>query len=301
MNAIAIINAIDWNSATFEEKQVFGHQLRKAGEEMGFLAVANAPLTKELQERALKQCDLFFTAVKEHQLASSLPYIAEKNRGFESVGSESLDVSSFDYKETFMMGFDEMAWPETTLLPEFKSTMDEYMDACQQTLHLLLKGFAVAFGLEENFFSSKHQEAAQSLRALHYPPSDPNANQFAVSPHTDYGTLTLLTQDELGGLSVMNPHTEEWYDSPAGTGMIGVNVGDLFGRWSGDVLARDFHRVNSVVTDHSRYSLAFFGHPDFDTPIETFTGSEAKEHYAAISSGDYLFERLAETREVAEV
>ncbi|MDA9557322.1 hypothetical protein N9R79_07465 [Vibrio sp.] len=295
-NQIAIINAINWATASQTQKEEFGLELRKAAEEMGFMAISGAPLTKELQDNALQQLDVFFKTVKEKNLADSLPYDVTKNRGFETIGAESLDESSFDFKETFMMGFDDMTWPEKADMPDFRDTMDAYMKACHETLHLLLKGFAVAFGLEESFFSSKHAELAQSLRALHYPPSDPDSNEFAVSPHTDYGTLTLLTQDELGGLSVMNPFTEEWYDSPAGTGLVGVNVGDLFGRWSGDVLARDFHRVNSVVTDHSRYSLAFFGHPDFDTQIETFTGSVANKHYDAISSGEYLFQRLNETR-----
>jgi isopenicillin N synthase-like dioxygenase len=140
----------------------------------------------------------------------------------------------------------------------------------------------------------------------------------------DYGTLTLVFQDNLGGLEVENPHTKHFQPArpivcpavrPSNTiaasqflkpGTIVVNSGDLLARWSNDVLRSTLHRVVAPPTESAnadgmiplRQSIAFFCNPNFGARISCLPschapGNEAK--YAPITTEEYIVSRLADT------
>lgn len=119
------------------------------------------------------------------------------------------------------------------------------MDLCYINVKDLLRAIALGSDLPEDFLVNKHSEASQTQRFLHYPPvaNINDNNKFAVSPHTDYCTLTMVFQDHEIGLSVQDLHTKEWNTIAAQKGMAVINVGDLLMRWSNDKLRSDPHRV----------------------------------------------------------
>jgi isopenicillin N synthase-like dioxygenase len=91
----------------------------------------------------------------------------------------------------------------------------------------------------------------QRTQMVYYPPQSPqsDADQFGVAPHTDYGCITLLWQDQVGGLQVREIANDTWVDAPPVPGSFVVNVGDLLARWTNDrfrsTLASRDQRVGS--------------------------------------------------------
>jgi isopenicillin N synthase-like dioxygenase len=75
----------------------------------------------------------------------------------------------------------------------------------------------------------------------------------------DYGSITLLFQDDRGGLQVKSP-TGEFVNATPIEGTIVVNAGDLLARWSNDTIKSTIHRVveppKKDNTHPPRYSIA---------------------------------------------
>jgi isopenicillin N synthase-like dioxygenase len=155
----------------------------------------------------------------------------------------------------------------------------------------------MALDLPPDFFNDKHTGLTQTLRFLNYPPSgQPEAGQLGAGAHTDYGTITLLFQDNKGGLQVQNVDGD-WVDAPPIEGTVVINTGDLIARWSNDVFKSTPHRVvprpESAV--EGRQSIAFFSDPDPDVLIETFPScitDDRPARYPPITAGEHIRERI---------
>jgi isopenicillin N synthase-like dioxygenase len=110
------------------------------------------------------------------------------------------------------------------------------------------------------------------LRLLHYPPQDPQspADEYGSAPHTDFGAITLLAQDDVGGLAVKTPGGD-WVDVPPVDGAFVMNVGDMLKRWSNGRLRSTPHRVTNR-TGRERYSVPYFYDPHVSTLIAPLPG-----------------------------
>ena len=135
------------------------------------------------------------------------------------------------------------------------------------------------------------------LRLLHYPPvENPKEGQLGAGAHTDYGTLTVLFQDDAGGLEVQNLEGE-WVEAPPIPGTVVINTGDLVARWSNDRFKSTPHRVvpRPAAMKNGRLSIAFFSDPDPDVVIEAIPSCVSEENpakYPPITAGDYIAERI---------
>ncbi|KAI8804071.1 hypothetical protein BJ742DRAFT_682418 [Cladochytrium replicatum] len=245
------------------------------------------------------------------------------NRGYVSEGRErvtqatsaeeiaALREKNPDYKESMEIGneFDPIhknEWPEESEVPEFRATMLAFRKAADQ-LHLkVLKSIAIGLGLDAEYFEDKCNQEWHTLRLLHYPSVHVDKLKVEGSArageHSDYGSITLLFQDMVGGLEVQNPHTKEWIPAPPIEGTIVVNVGDLLSRWSNDELRSTVHRVKAPRTlkptdtmTPARYSIAFFCNPNEHQLIETLPTAKGPSKYESVLAGDYLEKRLSET------
>jgi len=131
---------------------------------------------------------------------------------------------------------------------------------------------------------------------------------LATSPllTLDYGTITLLFQDDQGGLEVLSPKGQFVQATPIPDTIV-VNAGDLLQRWSNDIIRSTEHRVVSPPTapenDHfpARYSIAYFCNPNWDATIECLdncsgevAGGKEKK-YEPVNTHDYLVSRLRAT------
>ncbi len=163
------------------------------------------------------------------------------------------------------------------------------------------RGYAIALELSEDFFTIRHNEQHHTLRLLHYPSKSqisPKQGQIRAGEHSDYGSITLLFQ-ETEGLEIQTA-SGEWIAAPVISGTVVVNTGDLMQRWTNHVFCSTKHRVTVPCDDtvkRSRYSIAFFCHPNDNTEIACLDSCQ-KQHppiYPPILAGDYLLSRLQAT------
>ena len=141
------------------------------------------------------------------------------------------------------------------------------------------------------------------MRLLHYPPLPegytPQDGENRAGAHTDYGSITLLFQDDAGGLEVRT-RAGEWLAATPIPGTVVVNTGDLMHRWTNHVFCSTPHRVNvpPQAQHRDRFSIAFFCHPNKDAEIaciDTCASADNPARYAPISAGDHLLQRLNAT------
>lgn len=251
----------------------------------------------------------------------------ESNRGYVSHGREKVtsllnkeDVEALrgrvpDLKESFEIGREGAEgtpnnWPSgDAAAKEFKDTMLKFHDLCKE-LHIeVMRAIAVGMGLEEGYFDGYTDKGDNTLRLLHYPGVKKdvfrkNKLQVRAGEHTDYGSITLLFQDDRCGLQVKSPDGT-FVDATPIPGTVVINAGDLLARWSNDTIKSTLHRVVEPPAPEkgdvhpARYSLAYFCNPNFDRMIEaiegTYGGEKGSKKYEGINSGDYLVQRLAAT------
>ncbi|MGI5341739.1 isopenicillin N synthase family dioxygenase [Streptomyces sp. CA-181903] len=161
-------------------------------------------------------------------------------------------------------------WPERP--PGFRETWQAYLAAVRELAADLMRLSALALGLDEEFFADKFDHDGSSLAANHYypQPRPPLPGQLRRGPHTDFGALTVLHQEDgRGGLQVAD-RDGRWRDVAAVPGGFVVNIGDLMALWTGGRWVSTMHRVvNPPPGDaSSRLSIPFFYLPNHDAVVE---------------------------------
>ncbi|KIK67822.1 hypothetical protein GYMLUDRAFT_36601 [Collybiopsis luxurians FD-317 M1] len=306
------------------EKQETANEIVDAFKSSGFIYISNHGIPEETVSNVFRKSAEFFKLPEEtkSQLAWEDP---RSNRGYVKIGRERVtqsadaaEISSLrekapDFKESMEIGRDwdsvwKNMWPQESIVPGFKTTMLDFFQTCHN-LHLeMMRSLALGLDLSEDFFDRRVDQQCHNLRLLSYPPMKRSIldgeGQARAGAHSDYGTLTLLFQDSVGGLEVMNPHTGEFIPATPIPGTIVINVGDLLARWSNDVLRSTLHRVvaprvkmiSSVETlTPARQSIAFFSNPNFDAEIACLPNCGSEPKYPPINTEEYIVGRLAAT------
>lgn len=225
-----------------------------------------------------------------------------------------------DYKESFESGnihdsLQPNIWPPPSTLPGFQSFMQSFFLSCSELVHRLLDALSVALNVPSPSLSSTHQQSLFQMRLLHYPciaaSELERGKRSRINAHSDFGTLTLLFQDSVGGLEVEDPHQPGVFRSvtPIADAVL-VNIGDLMARWSNDRWKSTVHRVvapdrrvvkeeganvkGDVVPD--RYSIPFFATADPETVVEALPGCWSEDNpkkYESVTAWGYVQMRMA--------
>lgn len=183
-------------------------------------------------------------------------------------------------------------WPD---LPDFRAPVVAYERAMHSFCLRLLPALALALGLPRSWFAPFFQQPTTFLRLLHYPPQPPEApdDAFGSAPHTDYGFITILAQDERGGLEVRR-RDGRWLQAPPIPGTWVVNVADMLARWTNGRWQSTPHRVKNL-SGGDRYSCPYFFDMSMDSVVEalpTCNGTDNAPKFPPVRYGDYLMERL---------
>lgn len=142
--------------------------------------------------------------------------------------------------------------------------------------NLCLIFFSFFTDLETDFFNKKFtDEPFAQLAMFHYPPhpgSEDGKEIWGVGRHTDYGMLTILLQDNVGGLQV-ETKGGTWIEVPPVPGSFVVNLGDMMEIWTSGAFKAGPHRAKVSPTQH-RLSVAMFYDPGFDCVISPISLDE---------------------------
>jgi isopenicillin N synthase-like dioxygenase len=308
---IPIIDVSRLNAENERDWQQIAAEIGAACRGIGFFYLTNHGVSEKLIKDAFqKSAELFALDATQKDAMSMLR--SRHNRGYVGFAAESLDPSKPpDLKEAFNIGLDLDAndpevlankpfrgvnvWPE---LPGFRETMLAYFNAAWGLGRNLHRAFAIDLQLPPAFFEDKLNRPMATLRALHYPPMPQGIaqGQLGAGEHTDYGNVTLLATDEVGGLEVRT-RAGDWLAAPVISGAFICNIGDCLMRWTNEVYVSTPHRVVNPK-GLERYSIAFFLDPNPEADVACLPsciGPEAPPAYPPIRAVDFLRSRLDRT------
>jgi isopenicillin N synthase-like dioxygenase len=190
-----------------------------------------------------------------------------------------------------------------TEVPELRGAVLDYLEAATATAHALMEGIALSLKLDAAYFHRTYTANPTILfRIFHYPAMPVTSDDWGVGEHTDYGLLTLLAQDELGGLQVYT--ALGWIAAPPIPGTLVCNIGDMLDRLTGGQYRSTPHRAKNV-SGRGRLSFPFFFDPDFDAEIVALPGfardvddrdtrwDKASVHAFSGTYGDYLLSKVS--------
>ena len=299
---ISKVDLENLNVTTSEKLQLAAAEVHDSLRQNGFMLLSNAGVNQMLLARVFEQSRLFFSRASDEK-EKFLYGSAAENFGYQGLEKESLDPSTpkADFKETFTMrnlrarGDQDGKWPSIT----FRQVMVEFYDNCFQAVALLQRLLAIRAGVEADFFHKLHSGENVTLRLLHYPAMqvEPEAaDQWGAGAHTDYGMLTLLFQEKITGLQVLD-QSGHWMQVATEPGEVVVNTGDLMERWSNGHYPSTLHRVK-CKPNQERYSIAFFSDPDSATEIDVFPAFLEKgrePRFPPIKAGEHIQRKLEAT------
>jgi isopenicillin N synthase-like dioxygenase len=272
------------------DKKVVTAAIRQACTENGFFYVIGHGVSEDLNRRLEELSHRFFAQDVETKLEIRMDLAGKAWRGYFPVGDE-LTAGKPDVKEGLYFG-SQLGEDDPRVraglplhgpnlfpagVPGFGDTVLEYMAALTDLGHALMRGVALSLGLEQGYFRERYMADPLTLfRIFHYPPVTPKPEadeQWGVGEHTDYGVLTILKQDDVGGLQVKT--RSRWIDAPPVPNSFVCNIGDMLDRLTRGVYRSTPHRVRNV-SGRSRLSFPFFFDPAFDAHIEAIDLSDMR-------------------------
>jgi isopenicillin N synthase-like dioxygenase len=299
-------------------------EVGRACETIGFINIVGHGVPEQLVEQVRDLAYEFFALPVEEKLKIGRP-APEITRGYDTLANQSLSASMGnpsppDLQETFGMGlvdvpddpyhtegmaplyFAPNLWPErpAAMRPAF----EEYYHRLRALSAEIMRIFALALDLREDFFDDKIAHTISHIRFNKYPAQvePPLPGQLRASAHTDYGSLTILYgEDTPGGLQVFD-RNGHWVDVHPAPRSFVVNLGDLMARWTNDRWVSTLHRVVNPprqLADRERLSIAFFHAPNYDAEIEcvdTCQGPGNPPKYEALTYGEYRLDKTLKTR-----
>lgn len=298
-------------------------EIDRACEDIGFLVISGHGVPANLidQTDAVSRAFFDLPMAEKRKVAQPAPDVT---RGYIALEAESVARSRGDknapgdLNESFMIGpvdstsapyfhapeagkhFHPNLWPD--LPPNLRPLYEETYRAMADLAAELMRLFALALELPEDFFDDKIDRHISRLRVRNYPAleSAPVPGQLRVGAHSDYGSLTIL-KTEKRGLEVRNK-AGEWVEVPILPGCFVVNLGELMARWTNDRWVSTLHRVVNPPVGAGdlsrRQSIVFFHNPNYDAEIRCIPSCADREggpKYPVTTSGEHLRSQFLRT------
>ena len=278
-----------------------------AASDWGFFYIMGHGLSEDLIDRVWAETRRFFDLPMN--VKRTVARTRENPRGYYD---RELTKNRRDLKEIFDFGslrYPELAesypdnraaidgtnrWPDT--LPNFRATMLEYQAACEGLGLRLLGALCLGLGLDEDTLAPQFSPTHTGFTRLnYYPLADPlepaaaatvtALGDMALHHHSDAGALTILLQDDVGGLQVST--ADGWTEvTPLDRGLV-VNVADMLQIWSNDRYRAALHRVRPI-SDRPRYSIPFFFNPTYQTDVAPLAATRSRPpRYRTVNWGAF--------------
>ncbi|KAJ9142999.1 2og-Fe oxygenase family protein [Pleurostoma richardsiae] len=318
--SIPTIDLSEIDSPSPEARKRIAKEIYNACHDCGFFYVKNHGISEDLVKRTFELLRRFFSLDLETKMDAHV----QKNpaiRGYEPMLETRLDPrTQGDIKEAFTMGDcviepeqdyagrtgrpppghitkAQNIWPSGA--PWWRAGLYEYYNQIFPLSMKLAKVIALAFDLDEGAFDPLFKFPITGMRALYYPPTplDKDANNVGLGAHADFSWLTLVLQDDVPALEVLN-QDGIWVDAPPQPGTFVCNVGQYLERQTNGKFPATVHRVRNR-TGQERYSLPFFltMDPDVDLDVLGCCKDEGQApKYDKINVGDLYVRRVLPAR-----
>lgn len=277
----------------------------------GFFVIVGHGLDDALFEDLEAASREFFARPAHDKAAIAMPLAGPAWRGWFPPGGE-LTSGVPDGKEGIYFGREDgpdhpragtplhganLFLPGSPLRPLVLRAIDELTELGHRLVALLGTGLGLG---PEWFRTHLTTDPTVLFRIFHYPPStEIEEAAWGVQEHTDYGLLTILRQDDVGGLEVRT--SDGWTGVPPVPGSFVCNLGDMLERMTGGAYRSTPHRVRRPP--RGRLSFPFFFDPSWDARIEPLPGTvvePAPDRWDERSVfdfdgtyGDYLTEKVS--------
>ena len=282
-------------------RSAIGAAMECALTQRGFMYVIGHGIDATLLERAFGAMRQFFGQTRDFKNRYAYTDI-DANFGYQGMEAERLDPGSPpDLKESFTMRNALQRADQTARWPggDFRDLAVALYTAGLGAAYRVMELLASRLSLPADYFAKRHRGENVTLRFLHYPagaPARSNA-QLGAGAHTDYGSITLLFQDEVGGLELLG-QDGRWQGAPPEKGAAVINTGDLMERWTNGRFRSTVHRVQAIGGNRDRYSIALFVDPDAAVDIECFdscVSAERPSRYSRTTAGEHIRQKIAAT------
>ena len=313
MERVPAVDFAPFLSGTPAGKQAVADAVGAACEGIGFFYLANHGMSASVTDGIFAAAHRFFAMPLQRRMDSSILISSKHSRGYQPVGARFYpDTAEPDRMEAFkyqrelpaddpdILAGDRIQqlnkWPED--LPDSSQTLLDYFEAVDGVAMGLLRVFALALDLEENYFVKFYCKPLTQVSLLHYPPAPLTDGLYGNRPHHDKTAFTIVLQDDVPGLEVETV-SGRWIDVPPKEGSLVINIGDYMARWPNARSRSTRHRVINR-TGAERYAVPYFAIPDFDAIIECLPscqGSGTPPKYPPLPvgrairqkfSGDYI-------------
>ncbi|XP_039260603.2 uncharacterized protein LOC120336891 [Styela clava] len=271
---------IDNENIDEESMEPVGYDVYKAFSTVGFVYLRNTGVSMRDVEETMKISKQFFDLSPDVKCK----YVYDENySGYHKLYTEGTNVNRpKDIKEAYNVGGMALAsgkghWPDAEV-EGFSDTMAKFYDICRRLTLRILELLAVGMKIKDKeYFIKCHSRIGKErnytiLRTLYYPPipDDVKPGQIRLGEHSDYGTITLLFQDHIGGLEVENLDGQYIPANPI-PGTVIVNIGDLLQFWTKGKLKSTKHRIRNPIDEEKRksfrQSIVYFANPNFEVKL----------------------------------
>ncbi|KNZ78934.1 UPF0676 protein, partial [Termitomyces sp. J132] len=323
-NSVEVVDFASFLSGA--DKNTAANAILRSFQKTGFVYLINHGFPQSEIDKMFDWSKKFFSLSLDEKMLAPHPPSGTHHRGYSPLGMEKIvqnldDAKGLaknraylqDVKESFECGREEdeimpNIWLPENVLPGFKKACLDFFWKVFELQKAILRALAIALDIPEDYLVQYHTKPDNQLRLLRYPSVPSEALEMnritRIDGHSDYGSITIVFQDDVGGLEVEDPSTPgSFLPVPPFPGSIVVNAGDLLMRWSNDTIRSTIHRVRAPpnVTNEDgmvpeRYSIPYFVCPDFSTVIDTIPGTwsdKRPKRYEPIVAGGHFMKRLA--------
>ena len=302
--------------------------VKRACEQVGFFVITGHGVPDDKIKAAFGQGRAFFARPLDEKMRIKRPGPGI-SRGYNSLAGQSLALTTGQKAPPDLMeslGFGPLQtdedpywtagfgpihahpnlWPAG--MPQFRDAVSDYWRAMEALSARLMRIFALALDLEEEFFLQRSKRHVTNMRINYYPAQDrpPEAGQLRAGAHSDYGAFTILKGENApGGLQVLR-RGGDWADVPLIDAGFIINIGDLLMRWTNDKWVSTIHRVvnppEEVRRGVDRMSIAYFFVPDHDVEVRCFDscmGAGNPSRYPPITAGAHWRGKILAARQIS--
>jgi isopenicillin N synthase-like dioxygenase len=324
---VPIIDMASFTGGPLEEQRKVVAAVKQACEHVGFFGITGHGVPDGTIRAVFSEGRAFFALALEEKMRIKRPGPGI-SRGYNSLAGQSLGLTTgketppdlmeslgFGPLETdgdpyWTAGFGPVhahtnLWPERP--PDFGAAVSDYWRAMERLSADLMRVFALALDLEEDFFLSRSDRHVTNMRVNYYPAQQrpPEPGQLRAGAHSDYGAFTVLKGESApGGLEVLR-RGGDWTPVPLVEDGFIINIGDLLMRWTNDKWVSTVHRVvnppEAVRRKVDRMSIAFFFTPNHDVEVRCLESCMDTEHparYAPVTAGAHWRGKILASRQI---